>query len=157
METPNSAMISTDRPRVSASTNQAHHLNMMLQNALVLLSAFAAGAYATANAACAVVHTSVVGNVYTLHVTNVDQGSLSSICGSFDTHLRNAVRNDGGKVKYLNNFCHTDNSNRIMASIVELDKQSPTYQANLVQSALYAGFGSSGVSFSGCDVSRIPV
>ena len=123
---------------------------------LTLLSALAGVTNAVPLAECVVRHTRVVGNIYAVHVTNVDQGSLSSICGSYDTHLRNAVRNDKGQVKYLNNFCHTDAKNRVMNSVVELDKQSPTYQANLVRLALFAGFGASGLSFSSCDVSRIP-
>jgi len=141
---------------ILTSPSFALHPLKMHHNIILLLSAFAAGAHATANAACAVMHTRIVGNVFTLHITDVDKGSLDSICGSFDTHMHNVIRNDGDKVIYKNNFCHTDNKNRIMASIVELDKQSPTYQANLLKSALFAGFGASGVSFSGCDVSGIP-
>jgi predicted secreted protein len=101
-------------------------------------------------------HTEVVGNVYAIFASNIDPASIGSICGSFDSQLKNAVKNDGNKVKYLNNNCNTDNARRTMKSVVELDKQSPTRQANLVRAGLVSGFGSAGVVFSGCDVSSIP-
>lgn len=123
---------------------------------LIALSAFVAGTQAIASASCFVQHTNSVDNIYAIFVTDIDPASIGSICGSFDSQFKTAVKNEGNKVKYLNNKCHTDNSQRTMASVVELDKQSPTYQANLVRAGLFGGFGSAGLSFSGCDVFRIP-
>jgi hypothetical protein len=129
----------------------------MLPQSILALSAFVAGTYATASANCNAWHSNSIGNVYAIYASNVADGSIGSICGSFDTELRKAVKNDGSQVRYKNNFCHTYNDQHVMQSVVELDKQSPSHQANLVRAALVSAFGSAGVSFSGCDVSGLPV
>lgn len=81
----------------------------MLSQSISALSAFVAGTYATASAVCHARHSGLVGNGYAIYAYNVGSGSIGSICGSFDTQMRNAVKNDHNAVNYKNNFCHTYN------------------------------------------------
>ena len=114
---------------------------------LALSALFAGSVQATAEAFCGVVHFTNF-NEFTITARDIPQGSIGSICGSLDTEMRRAVNNDGGKVRYLNNFCSTDNTAKTMIARIQLDKQSPQYQGRLVNIAVPSAFGSAGVIYN---------
>jgi hypothetical protein len=136
-----------------ATDKQFLYPKMKAASFFILAAVYLSPALATASVTCVATHCSK-GNNFVLGANNVGSQSIGSICGSIDSQMRNAVRNDKYSVDYNNDFCTTSGSN--MAAIIQVNKQSPSHQANLVNAAVYAAFGSSGVNFGGCDVSGIP-
>lgn len=125
---------------------------------IFLLAAYTACANATALVKCGVSHCSN-GNTFHLVGGRVDDGSESSICGSLNKRINEAVKADKSKLKFHIERCETKrkggNQNILVAKLV-FDKESPTHQANVLAAGLYNAFGGSGVQYWGCDVSRIP-
>lgn len=114
---------------------------------LTLSALFAGSVQATATAFCGVLHFTNF-NEFTIEARDIPSGSIGSICGSLDTEMRRAVNNDGNIVKYLNDFCTTDNNAKTMISRIQLDKQSPQHQGALVNQAVPKAFGSAGVIYN---------
>jgi len=115
---------------------------------LALSALFAGSVQATAEAFCGGPVHFTNFNEFTITARNIPQGSIGSICGSLDSELRRTINNDGGKVRYLNNFCSTDNGAKTMIARIQLDKQSPQYQARLINIAVPSAFGSAGVIYN---------
>lgn len=126
---------------------------------LLLFGAYIPAVLSTAHVTCVKATHCKDGNEYTIVGKAVADQSESSICGSIQSSLKTAIRNNGGKVILRSNNCNTKRNNgdrSVLIARLKMDKQSPSFQSNLLTGAVNTAFGGSGVTYSGCDVSRLP-
>ncbi|KAJ2976722.1 hypothetical protein NQ176_g4782 [Zarea fungicola] len=125
----------------------------------LLLGASIPAVLATAQVACVQTSHCKDGNEYVLVGTSVADGSEPSICGSIQSTLKTAIQNNGGSVILRSDDCSTQRQTgdeSVMLAFLKMDKQSPTFQSNLLTGAVNTAFGGSGVNYSPCDVSSLP-
>lgn len=116
---------------------------------------------ATAQLSCVQTSHCTDGNEYVLVATSVADGSEPSICGSIQSSLKTAIKNNkkSGEVTLRSDDCSTQRQTgdqSVMLAFIKMDKQSPSYQNNLLTGAINTAFGGSGVNYSPCDVSGLP-
>lgn len=131
----------------------------MKTTSLLLFGACIPAVLSTAQVACVDTKHCTDGNEYTIVGTNIADGSESSICGSIESTLKKAIKNNGNSVILRFDKCRTrrqDGGQSILRAYLKMDKQSPTFQSNLLTGAVNTAFGGSGVSYKACDVSRLP-
>ncbi|KAJ2973424.1 hypothetical protein NQ176_g6616 [Zarea fungicola] len=131
----------------------------MKTTGLLLLGACIPAVFATAQVACVETKHCSDGNEYTIIGKTVADESESSICGSIQSTLKEAIKHNGGKVILRSDNCKTKRVNggqSVMFASLKMDKQSPSFQSSLLTGAVNTAFGGSGVYYTPCDVSRLP-
>ena len=115
---------------------------------------------ATANVdQCSVAHTSS-GNTFSIHVSDVPDVSVSTICGHSASDIESAASSFSTNVIgdiQCGTIDNGDNENT-MSMVTTFDKQSPSVQLEALENGIVAGFGTQGVNFTSsvCNLSGIP-
>lgn len=126
---------------------------------LLLLGAYLPAVLATAEVSCVDSRHCKDGNEYTLAGKTIGDQSESSICGSIQSSLKEAIKRNGSKTILRSINCSTRRQNggqSVLVAHVKMDKQSPDYQSSLLTGAVITAFGGSGVYYTQCKTSGLP-